>query len=134
MLQMVPSCRVTRSPYLGCHIPHHGQHLNCHVVHQLKAGFTQFLYLRLCHHVKSTIWGEQTDAHAWGRTKQKLSGKKWTCKGIEGGCGSRLVPRDVNVQIGRLQNDPRVQNKEYKRQATLCRLGAQARPPSQPPS
>ena len=78
-LRMVPRRRVTRSSYLASHIPHHGQHLNCHVVNQLKAGRAQFLNLRLCHHVKGTVWGEKTDAHAWGRMEHRV--KNWTCKG-----------------------------------------------------
>ena len=28
--------------------------------------------LRLCHHVKGTVWGEKTDAHAWGRMERRV--------------------------------------------------------------
>ena len=82
-LRMVPRRRVNRSSYLASHIPHHGQHLNCHVVNQLKAGRAQFLNLRFCHHVKGTVWGEKTDAHAWGRMEHRV--KMDVQRGLGGG-------------------------------------------------
>ena len=50
-----------------------------------------------------------------GKRNKSYQVKGGRAKGLTGAVGrARLVPRDANVQIGGLQNDPRVQNKEYK--------------------
>ena len=54
--------------------------------------------LRLCHHVKGTVWGEKTDAHAWGRMEHRVKKNGRAKMGLRGGCGSKQVPRDAVVQ------------------------------------